>query len=286
MLLQTKSNPNNLFWLYSLTTFYQHLATIPAMPERDLLALSNYQLIPRVLHDVHEVETRTTILERSLLSPMIPLLENIQKPETLSLLEASIILEHEAMDASLSIPLLKTEKMGDLMPKIRTLATRGIPALALDFTVLADTPPFGNNTWKPKTREDLAEIRAASGCPIWLYGICSPDDAEIAMEAGLEAIVVHSGAGFYLDGPATIEIFPEIFDAVAGMMSVYVGGVVRSGIDVFRYLAVGAEAVIVDTDRSLANLQAELTYAMRLTGCETLSDIDYDTIFAPLFKEQ
>jgi isopentenyl diphosphate isomerase/L-lactate dehydrogenase-like FMN-dependent dehydrogenase len=257
------------------------------MAERDLAALSSYQLIPRVLHDVHDVETSCRVLERSLHFPMIPLVENAgHKLETLSLLEAQHILDHDTLDASLAIPLLKTERMGDLMPKVRTLAARGVPALALDFTVLADTPPFGTNTWKPKTREDLAEIRAASGCPIWLYGICSPDDAELAMEAGLEAIVVHSGAGFYLDSPATIDVFPEVFDAVAGMMSVYVGGVVRSGIDVFRYLAVGAEAVIVDTDRSLANLQAELVYAMRLTGCETLADIDYDTIFAPLFKEQ
>jgi 4-hydroxymandelate oxidase len=258
-----------------------------AVAERDIAALSSYQLLPRVLHDVHEVDASCTVLERPLHFPMIPLVETTgQKLETLSLLEAHLLLDHEEMDASLAIPLLKTEKMGDLMPKVRKLAAKGVPALALDFTVLADTPPFGTNTWKPKTREDLAEIRAASGCPIWLYGICSPDDAEIAMEAGLEAIVVHSGAGFYLDGPATIEIFPEVFDAVAGMMSVYVGGVVRSGIDVFRYLAVGAEAVIVDTDRSLANLQAELVYAMRLTGCETLADIDYETIFAPLFKEQ
>jgi 4-hydroxymandelate oxidase len=257
------------------------------MAERDIAALSSYQLIPRVLHDVHDVKTACTVLERSLNFPMIPLVESGgQRLETLSLLDAQLLLDHEDLDASLAIPLLKTEKMGDLMPKVRKLAARSVPALALDFTVLADTPPFGTNTWKPKTREDLAEIRAASGCPIWLYGICSPDDAELAMEAGLEAIVVHSGAGFYLDGPATIEIFPEVFDAVAGMMSVYAGGVVRSGIDVFRYLAVGAEAVIVDTDRSLANLQAELVYAMRLTGCETLADIDYDTIFAPLFKEQ
>jgi isopentenyl diphosphate isomerase/L-lactate dehydrogenase-like FMN-dependent dehydrogenase len=257
------------------------------MSERDLAALSSYQLLPRVLHDVHEVKTSMTVLERELPFPMIPLVDNLStKPQTLSLLEAGVLLEHEEFDATLAVPLLKTEKMGDLMPKVRKLAARNVPALALDFTVLADTPPFGTNTWKPKTREDLAEIRAASGCPIWLYGICSPDDAELAMEAGLEAIVVHSGAGFHLEGPATIEIFPEIFDAVAGMMSVYAGGVVRSGIDVFRYLAVGAEAVVVDTDRSLANLQAELVYAMRLTGCETLADIDYDVIFAPLFKEQ
>jgi 4-hydroxymandelate oxidase len=256
------------------------------MTERDITALSHYQLLPRVLHDVHDVETSCAVLERSLNFPMIPLVESAPRLETLSMVDGHLLLDKEELDASLAIPLLKTEKMGDLMPKVRKLAARNVPALALDFTVLADTPPFGTNTWKPKTREDLAEIRAASGCPIWLYGICSPDDAELAMEAGLEAIVVHSGAGFYLDGPATIEIFPEVFDAVAGMMSVYAGGVVRSGIDVFRYLAVGAEAVIVDTDRSLANLHAELVYAMRLTGCETLAEIDYNTIFAPLFKEQ
>jgi 4-hydroxymandelate oxidase len=257
------------------------------MSERDIAALSAYQLIPRVLHDVHEVDTRCTVLGRDLSFPMIPLLETVgHKLETLSLLEAHLLLDDQTLEVAHTIPLLKTEKMGDLMPKIRKLAARGVPALALDFTVLADTPPFGSNTWKPKTREDLAEIRAASGCPIWLYGICSPDDAELAMEAGLEAIVVHSGAGFYLDGPATIDIFPEVFDAVAGMMSVYAGGVVRSGIDIFRYLAVGAEAVIVDSDRSLANLQAELSYTMRLTGCENLTAIDYETIFAPLFKEQ
>jgi 4-hydroxymandelate oxidase len=255
------------------------------MSERDVLALSGYQLIPRVLHDVHEVDTHFSLLERDLTSPIVPLIDTLVKLETLSLVDGALLLEHESFDAQHAIALLKTEKMGELMPKVRKLVNRGISALALDFTVLADTPPYGNNTWKPKTREDLAEIRAAAGCPIWLYGICSPRDAELAMEAGLEAIVVHSGAGYYLEGPATIDIFPEIFDTVAGMMSVYAGGPVRSGIDVFRYLAVGAEAIIVDSDRSLANLQAELVYAMRLTGCERLTDIGYDTIFAPLFKE-
>lgn len=256
------------------------------MVDRDVAALLSYQLIPRVLHDVHEVDIRTTILERSLKSPILPLVDTPVKLETLSLVDGALLLEHESFIAANAIALLKTEKMGELMPKVRKLVSRGIPALALDFTILADTPPYGNNIWKPKTREDLAEIRAAAGCPIWLYGICSPHDAELAMEAGLEAIVVHSGAGYYLEGPATIEIFPEVFDTVAGMMSVYAGGPVRSGIDVFRYLAVGAEAVIVDSDRALVNLEAELMYAMRLTGCETLSDIDYDAIFAPLFNER
>jgi isopentenyl diphosphate isomerase/L-lactate dehydrogenase-like FMN-dependent dehydrogenase len=73
---------------------------------------------------------------------------------------------------------------------------------------------------------------------------------------------------------------------VAGTLSVHAGARVRDGLDVFRLLAVGAEAVIVEGDRSLASFEAELQYAMRLTGCATLSDIGYDVIFAPLFSRE
>jgi len=54
---------------------------------------------------------------------------------------------------------------------------------------------------------------------------------------------------------------------------------------VLRYLAVGAELVIVDGERPLPALAAELAYAMRLTGCATLADVSYDILFAPLFSE-
>lgn len=258
------------------------------MPERDIAALESYQLIARVLHDVHEVTTQTEVLGQTLTAPIIPLIETSAAKlelQSLSLVDADLLLSQTAVVLDRAIPLLKPDKMGSLMPKVRKLAARNSPALALDFTQLAETPPYGNQVWKPKTREDLAELRAAAGCPLWLYGITSAADAVVAMEAGLEAIVVHSGAGFYLEGPATIEIFPEVFDTVAGMIDVYAGGPVRNGIDVFRYLAVGAEAVIVDSDRPLPNLQAELEYAMRLTACETLADIGYEAIFAPMFEE-
>ena len=261
------------------------LGTLVNVPDRDLAALESYQLIPRVLHDVHEVDLSVTVLEQLLASPVVPLVEGgLNALETLSLVRAELLAAEKGL-LEHTVPLLKTEKMGELMPKVRRLAAQGAPALALDFTVLADTAPYGTNPWRPKTREDLAELRAAAGCPIWLYGVVSPADALLAAEAGLEGIVVHSGAGFYLNGPATIEVFPEVLDAVAGMISVYAGGPVRSGIDVFRYLAVGAEAVIVESDRARANLESELAYAMRLTGCETVADIGYEAIFAPLFGE-
>ncbi len=261
------------------------------MSEHDTAVLESYQLLPRLLHDVHQVDSSCRLLNRNCDAPIIPLLEGLPGKTglelgALSLVDAAALLNQpEGFELSRGVPLLKAEKMGQLMPKLRQLVARGAAALALDMTVLADTVPFGTQEWRPKTREDLAELRAAAGCPLWLYGVCSPADAEVAVEAGLEAIVVHAGAGYFLGAPATIEIFPDIFDAVAGMISVYAGGPVRSGIDVFRYLAIGAEAVVVESDRSLANLQLELEYAMRLTGCATLADISYEAIFAPLFGE-
>lgn len=260
------------------------------MAERDIEALESYQLIPKLLHDVVNVDASCQLLGRTLDAPIVPLLERAlgRAPadiRTLSLVDAELLLEHPEVHVNLSLPLLKPEKMGDLMPKVRKLAEAGVPAFALDLSVLADTPPYGSHAWRPRTREDLAELRAAAGVPLWLYGVCSVSDADIATEAGLEGVVITSGAGHFISGPAAAEIFPDIFDAVAGTISVYAGGPVRSGIDVFRYLAIGAEAVVVDSDRSPENLIAELHYAMRLTGCRTLADIGYEAVFAPLFGE-
>lgn len=261
------------------------------MADRDIQALESYQLIARLLHDVGRVDASCQLLGRTYDTPILPLLEHtlVHTPthlSSLSLVDAEVLLEQpETFHFDLSLPLLRPDKMGDLMPKVRKLAAAGVPAFALDLSVLADTPPYGPYAWRPRTREDLAELRAAAGVPLWLYGVCSVADADVATEAGLEGIVVTSSAGHFLNGPATAEIFPDIFDAVAGTISVYAGGPVRSGVDVFRYLAIGAEAVVVDSDRSMENLKAELEYAMRLTGCQTLADIGYEAVFAPLFGE-
>ncbi len=255
------------------------------MPEHDFAALDTFQLIPRLLHGVSTPDIRTQLLGRELVAPLLPLADAPDdRADTLSLVAAEVLLRHEGSIAA-SLALLKPEKMGLLMPKVRKLAARGIPGFVLDLTLFAESPPYGDLEWHSRTREDLAELRAAAGVPLWLYGVSSVPDAEIASEAGLEGIVVNTGAGIFLGAPATAEVFPDIFDAVAGTISVYAGGAVRHGVDVFRYLALGAEAVVVDTDRSALNLRAELAYAMRLTGCQTLADISYEAIFAPLFSE-
>ncbi len=252
--------------------------------ERDTLALARFRLVPRLLHDAGELDSSLTLLGRRLPSPLLPRLTgDAPLPErTLALVDAQRVGDE---GAAWALPVLASTKMGELVPEVRRLADTGAPGLVLDMSPLAELPPYGKGTGRPRTREDLAELAAAAGQPMWLYGVLSPDDAVVAAEAGLEAIVVHTGAARFLGGPSLADALPDVLDAVAGMISVYAGGRVASGIDVFRYLAIGAEAVVIETDRALASLEAELQYAMRLTGCATLADIGYDVIYEPLFGD-
>jgi 4-hydroxymandelate oxidase len=171
------------------------------------------------------------------------------------------------------------------MPEVRRLTDLEAPALAFDLAPLADAAPFGSHPWRPRSRDDLAELLAAAGRPVWLLGVASAEDATVAAEAGFDALVVDGAIGRHLGGPATADVLPEVVDAVAGMVRVLAGGVVGSGVDVLRLLALGADAVVVGGERPTAVLEEELRYAMRLTGCATLAEVGYDAVFAPLFGE-
>ena len=247
--------------------------------------LDNYHLLPHVLHNIEEVDCSCTVLGYLLPYPLLSVIEAhhnyTHMYQKFCFLDTDRTLTLEKGTEQI-IPLLAPERMGVLMPKVKALTAKKVPALALDITKFAQATAFDND-YHFKTREDLAELRAAVPCPLWLYGVASPQDAEVAAEAGLEAIIVNSDSFTLLSAPPTIEVFPEIFDAVAGMLAIYAGGPTRNGIDVFRYLAVGAEAVVINSDRLLLNIKNELEYAMRLTGCKTLTDIGYEAIYTPLF---
>ena len=85
-----------------------------------------------------------------------------------------------------------------------------------------------------------------AGKPFILKGIMTVKGAEKALEAGAAGIIVSNHGGRVLDQcPATAEVLPAIVDAVGGKMKIFVDGGIRSGMDVFKALALGADAVLI-----------------------------------------
>ena len=116
----------------------------------------------------------------------------------------------------------------------------------------------------------------------------TPEDASLAVEHGAAAIVVSNHGGRQLDGCLpTAAVLAEVVDAVGGAVPVIADGGIRSGADVLRALALGADAVLVGRPyawalacegeegvvRLLASLTDELRDAMTLVGCATVAEI-------------
>lgn len=147
---------------------------------------------------------------------------------------------------------------------------------------------------EPKTVEELREIKKNSNVPFILKGIMTVEDAKFALEVGMDAIVVSNHGGRVLDQtPGTAEVLPKIAKEVKGKMTILVDGGVRSGVDVLKCLALGADGVLIGrpfVTAAFANgkegvkdyvktLQSELKSAMILTGCNSISEIDEKIIY-------
>ncbi len=151
------------------------------------------------------------------------------------------------------------------------------------------TPPAGS-----KTVEELKEISAMASKPFILKGIMTVSGALKALEAGASGIVVSNHGGRVLDQcPSTAEVLPAIVDAVGGRMTVLVDGGIRTGMDVFKALALGADAVLIGrpfvtmvygggaegVQVYVDKLKAELSDTMAMCGAHSLSDIKRSMIY-------
>ena len=153
------------------------------------------------------------------------------------------------------------------------------------------TPPAGS-----KTVEQLKEIADYAGVPFILKGIMTVKGAEKAVKAGAKAIVVSNHGGRVLDQcPATAEVLSAIADAVGGRMKIFVDGGIRTGLDVFKALALGADGVLIGrpfvtmvygggaegVQVYASKLQSELKDAMQMCGVHSLEEITRDQVFRP-----
>jgi len=138
-------------------------------------------------------------------------------------------------------------------------------------------------------------LRSVTKLPLIVKGVLSKKDALQAVELGLDGIIVSNHGGRRLDGvPASIDVLPEIVDAVNGRTVILLDSGVRRGGDVLRAVALGADAVLIGrpyawglaadgqtgVKRVLDILRDELLNAMITTGCRNISDIDRSLIVA------
>lgn len=136
---------------------------------------------------------------------------------------------------------------------------------------------------------DLDWVRSEWNGPLIVKGILDQEDAVRAADHGADAIVVSNHGGRQLDGvPATATALPPIANAVAGRLTILADGGVRSGLDVVRMLALGADGVLLGrawayalaaagqagVAHMLRLIEAEMRVAMALTGTTKVADID------------
>ena len=96
------------------------------------------------------------------------------------------------------------------------------------------------------TWADLAFLRAHTRLPLILKGILHPDDARKALDAGMNGIVVSNHGGRQVDGAiASLDALPTVVEAIAGRVPVLFDSGIRRGSDVFKALALGAQAVLL-----------------------------------------
>ena len=135
---------------------------------------------------------------------------------------------------------------------------------------------------------DLEWIASEAQVPVVLKGVVTAEDAEMAVDHGAAAIVVSNHGGRQLDGaPATLDALPEVVDAIAGRVEVYLDGGIRRGTDVAKVLALGARAVLAGRGpmfglavagedgvrHVLELLRDELTLALCLLGCTSPDEL-------------
>jgi isopentenyl diphosphate isomerase/L-lactate dehydrogenase-like FMN-dependent dehydrogenase len=137
------------------------------------------------------------------------------------------------------------------------------------------------------------QIRPFVKVPLLIKGIVTADDARLCVEHGIDGIVVSNHGGRSLDyGPSTMEVLPEIVDVVAGKIPVLVDSGFRRGSDIFKALAIGANAICLGrvprwglaaygpegVQRILEIVQRELRMVMAQAGRPTLASINRSAI--------
>lgn len=179
----------------------------------------------------------------------------------------------------------------EVFRKIEHAVNGGAFAVGMDI----DHAFGGNGTYdnvfglpmKPKTFSEMKEFVAAAKVPFVVKGVLSVADAEKCVDAGAQAIIVSHHHGIMPYSIPPLMILPEIVNAVGGHVKIIVDCGIESGVDAFKALALGADAVCVGRAlmdplkggsdavcKKINELNGELMSIMARTGAKSLDDID------------
>jgi 4-hydroxymandelate oxidase len=291
----------------------------------NLEALKSWRLNMRTIHGVKQADTSTTLFGRTLsmpilAAPMTGVVYNMGGKLPEDVFSEMIIAGAESAgtigmcgdgaDSSMyagglkaiaahgghGIPFIKPRAQDEVLLRIREAEEAKSFALGMDvdgaglITMALKGQPVG-----PKTFMEIKELVAATTLPFIVKGVMTSDEAQLAVSAGAAAIVVSNHGGRVLDHtPGAAEVLPSIAAKVKGRAVVLADGGVRTGADVLKLLALGADAVLVGRPLAvgafgggadgvatlLQKMQAELVSAMLLTGTASVTEVSPD-ILAP-----
>lgn len=193
------------------------------------------------------------------------------------------------------IPIFKPRSQ-DVLKKLISMAEEaGCPAVGVDLDGCGSTIMAKHG--QPVFRKSAAEIRELvefTSLPFIAKGIMDPDDAEACAEAGVNVVSVSNHGGRVLDAtPGTAEVLPQICSRLGGRVLITADGGVRTGYDVLKMIALGADAVLLGRDiiraavgggslgvrLHLEHIHRVLKKALFMTGQKSVRDVDSKILF-------
>ena len=193
------------------------------------------------------------------------------------------------------IPIFKPRAQDVLKKLIHMAEDAGCPAVGLDLDGCGSTIMARNN--QPvfrKSVKDIRELVEFTSLPFITKGIMAVEDAEACAEAGAKVVAVSNHGGRVLDAtPGTAEVLPDIADRLKGKVFITVDGGVRTGYDVLKMIALGADAVLLGRDviraavgggtlgvrLHMAHVKKIFKKAMFMTGQNRVADIDRNILY-------
>lgn len=192
------------------------------------------------------------------------------------------------------IPFIKPWEDDEFYKKVALAREAGAEIIGMDIDAagLITLRKMGRPV-SPKPVDVLAKIVKEVGMKFILKGVMTKEDALLAVEAGVDGIVVSNHGGRVLDHtPGAAEVLPEIAEVVKGAVTILADGGVRSGGDVLKLLALGADGVMIGRPFSVAavgglqegvekyidQLHGELKQCMVLTGVGRIADVSGEII--------